>query len=38
MTVKEELSEYLHYILELPEDKVSNIIGVFTNHDNIEET
>ena len=38
MTVKEELSEYLLYILELPEDKVSNIVGVFTDHDNIEET
>jgi hypothetical protein len=32
MTVAEELSEYLTYILELPEEKVSEIVSTF--HDN----
>lgn len=32
MTVQEELVEYLLYILELPETKVPDIIGVFNDH------
>ena len=32
MTIEQELAEYLLYILELPEDKVSALIGTF--HDN----
>jgi len=32
MTIEEELGEYLSYILELDEDKVKKIIGVFSDH------
>jgi hypothetical protein len=32
MTLQEELSEYLLYILELSEDKVPDIIGVFNDY------
>lgn len=32
MTITEELSEYLLYILELPEEKVSDIIGTFRDN------
>jgi len=32
MTITEELSEYLLYILELPEEKVSDIIGTFRDY------
>jgi DNA repair exonuclease SbcCD nuclease subunit len=32
MTIQEELSEYLLYILELEEDKVPEIIGVFNDY------
>jgi len=31
MTIVEELSEYLTFILELPEEKVNNIIGTFSD-------
>jgi len=32
MTIEEELGEYLSYILELDEDKVKKIIGVFSDN------
>ena len=32
MTIEEELGEYLSYILELEEEKVKKIIGVFSDH------
>ena len=32
MTMEEELNEYLSYILELNEDKVKNILGVFSDY------
>lgn len=32
MTISEELSEYLLYILELPEEKVTDIIGTFNDY------
>lgn len=32
MTIKDELAEYLTYILELPEDKVKQAIGVFHDY------
>jgi len=32
MTIEEELGEYLSYILELDENKVKKIIGVFSDH------
>ena len=32
MTVSEELAEYLEYILELPKDKISSIIGTFNDY------
>ena len=32
MTIEQELAEYFLYILELSEDKVSELIGTF--HDN----
>ena len=32
MTVQEELSEYLTYILELPENKISNILGTYNDY------
>jgi hypothetical protein len=32
MTIEEELGEYLSYILELDEDKVKNILGVFSDY------
>lgn len=32
MTIQEELIEYLLYILELDEQKVQNIVGVFNDH------
>ena len=32
MTIEEELGEYLSYILELDEDKVKKITGVFSDH------
>jgi len=32
MTVTDELSEYLTYILELPEDKVSNLLDTFNDY------
>ena len=32
MTIQEELSEYLLYILELPETTVKDVIGVFSDH------
>jgi DNA repair exonuclease SbcCD nuclease subunit len=32
MTVEEELGEYLGYILELDNDKVKNILGVFSDY------
>jgi hypothetical protein len=31
MTIEEELVEYLSYILELEEQKIKNIIGVFND-------
>lgn len=35
MSIEDELSEYLLYILELPEDKISEILGTF--NDNIKD-
>jgi len=32
MTIEEELGEYLSYILELEDEKVKKIIGVFSDH------
>jgi DNA repair exonuclease SbcCD nuclease subunit len=32
MSVSEELAEYLEYILELPKDKISSIIGTFNDY------
>ena len=32
MTIEEELGEYLSYILELDENKVKKILGVFSDH------
>ena len=32
MSIEEELNEYLSYILELNEDKVKNILGVFSDY------
>tara|TARA_Y100000356_G_scaffold115824_1_gene105066 strand:- start:142 stop:531 length:390 start_codon:yes stop_codon:yes gene_type:complete len=32
MTIEEELGEYLSYILELDDDKVKKIIGVFSDN------
>ena len=32
MTIEEELGEYLSYILELEENKVKNILGVFSDY------
>jgi len=32
MTIAEELAEYLEYILELPTDKVSNILGTYNDY------
>lgn len=32
MTIKDELAEYLLYILELPEDKIQRAIGVFHDY------
>ena len=32
MSMEEELNEYLRYILELNEDKVKNILGVFSDY------
>ena len=32
MSVGEELAEYLEYILELPKDKISSIIGTFNDY------
>ena len=32
MTVSEELAEYLEYILELPKDKISSMIGTFNDY------
>ena len=32
MTIEEELGEYLSYILELDDEKVKKIIGVFSDH------
>ncbi len=32
MSIKEELAEYLTYILELPEDKIQRAIGVFHDY------
>ena len=32
MSMEEELNEYLSYILELNEDKVKNILGVFSDY------
>ena len=32
MTIQEELAEYLTYILELPETKIPNIIGIFNDY------
>ena len=32
MTIEEELGEYLSYILELDNDKVKNILGVFSDY------
>jgi len=32
MSMEEELNEYLSYILELKEDKVKNILGVFSDY------
>lgn len=32
MSLGEELSEYLNYILELPEDKITSIIGTFNDY------
>lgn len=32
MTIKDELAEYLTYILELPEDKVQKAVGVFHDY------
>lgn len=32
MTLEAELVEYLRYILEIPEDKISTIMGVFNDH------
>jgi len=32
MTIQEELVEYLTYILELPETKIPNIVGIFNDY------
>lgn len=32
MTIQDELVEYLSYVLELPETKVSSIVGVFSDY------
>ena len=32
MTIAEELSEYLEYILELPKDKISSILGTYNDY------
>ena len=32
MTLEEELVEYLTYILEISENKIPNIIGVFNDY------
>ena len=32
MTLDEELVEYLKYILELPEEKISNILGTYNDY------
>ena len=32
MSIQEELAEYLTYILELPEPKIPNIIGIFNDY------
>jgi len=32
MTIEEELGEYLSYILELDNNKVKNILGVFSDY------
>jgi DNA repair exonuclease SbcCD nuclease subunit len=32
MSLEEELSEYLRYILELPEEKISQILGTFNDY------
>lgn len=32
LTIQEELVEYLTYILEMPEDKIANIVGTFNDY------
>lgn len=32
MSIQDELSEYLLYVLEMPEDKIPNIIGTFNDY------
>jgi hypothetical protein len=32
MSIEEELNEYLSYILELGDDKVKQILGVFSDY------
>ena len=32
MTKEEELVEYLTYILEIPEEKISNILGTYNDY------
>ena len=32
MSISEELAEYLEYILELPKEKISSIIGTFNDY------
>lgn len=36
MTIPEELSEYLLYIMELPEDEVKEVVSIY--HDNVKES
>ena len=32
MTIEEELAEYLTYILQIPEEKISDIIGTYNDY------